>query len=50
LPFYKSKIDNIYDLPALERKIKIWQMILSKMTGMKNKNPIRERRELQMAD
>lgn len=50
LPFYESKIDNIYDLPGLERKIKNWQMILSKITGIKNKNPIREKRELQMAD
>src|SRR5688500_18730888 len=37
LPFYESKIDNIYDLPGLERKIKNWQMILSKITGIKNK-------------
>ena len=50
LPFYESKIDNNYDLPGLERKIKNWQLILSKMTGIKNKNQIREKRELQMAD
>lgn len=50
LPFYESKIDSIYDLPGLERKIKNWQMILSKMTGIKNKSPIKEKRELQMAD
>lgn len=49
LPFYESKINNIYDLPGLERKIKNWQLILSKMIGIKNKNPIREKRELQMA-
>ena len=35
LPFYESKIDNINDLPGLERKIKNWQMMLSKMTGIK---------------
>ena len=50
LPFYESKIDSIYDLPGLERKIKNWQMILSKMTGIKNINSIKEKRELQMAD
>ena len=50
LPFYENEIDNIYDLQGLERKIKNWQLILSKMTGIKNKKPIREKRELQMAD
>ncbi len=50
LPFYESKIDNIYDLPGLERKIKNWQLILLKMMGIKNKPQIREKRELQMAD
>ena len=35
LPFYESKIDNINDLQGLERKIKNWQMMLSKMTGIK---------------
>ena len=48
--FYESKVDNIYDVPGLERKIKNWQVILSKMTGIKNKKPIREKRELQMTD
>lgn len=50
LPFYESKIDSIYDLPRLEKKIMNWQMILSKMTSTKNKKPIREKRELQTAD
>ncbi|MEP7376838.1 MAG: hypothetical protein ABI675_25795 [Chitinophagaceae bacterium] len=50
LPFYESKIDSVYDLPGLERKIKNWQMILSKMIGIKNINPNREKRESQMAD
>jgi len=50
LPFYESEIDNSYDLPRLERKIKNWQMVLSKMTGIKNKKTIREKRQLQMAD
>jgi len=50
LPFYESEIDNIYDLPGLERKIKNWQLILSKMTGTKNKKLIKEKTELQMAD
>ena len=50
LPFYESKIDNVDDLPGLERKTKNWQMVLSKMTGIENKKPIREKRELLMAD
>ena len=50
LPFYESKIDSIYDLPALERKIENWEMILSKINGIKNKKTITEKRELQLAD
>lgn len=50
LPFYESKIDNIYDLPGLERQIKNWQMVLSKIMRTKNKKRITKKKELQLAD
>jgi len=31
LPFYESKINEIHDLPRLERKARNWQILLSKM-------------------
>jgi len=40
LPFYEREIDNVQDLRGLERKIKNWQMILSKMAGLKMKNQL----------
>lgn len=40
VPFYENKKDNINDLPDLERKVKKWQLILSKMIGRQNNIPI----------
>ncbi len=36
LSFFESKKNNIDDLPLLERKIKNWEMIFSKMAGVEN--------------
>jgi len=33
LAFYENETDNIRDLPRLERNVKNWQMILSKLIG-----------------
>ena len=50
LPFYESTTDNISELPGLERKIKNWQMILSKMMGAKDEKLVTEKREIRIAD
>ena len=42
LPFYERKTDSISDIPALERKVKSWQMMLSKISGITNKIPMKE--------
>jgi hypothetical protein len=40
LPFYERKINEIHDLPRLEKKARNWQMILSKVaTAQKNGPP-----------
>lgn len=48
--FYESEINKIYDLPRLERKVKNWQMALSKIAGSQNKKLNKEKRQLLFAD
>ena len=42
LPFYENEIDNIDDLPKLERNARNWQLILSKMIGSQNNEGIKK--------
>jgi hypothetical protein len=49
LPFYERKIDRFQDLSRLERNARNWQLILSKMVNTQNYNPVKDKRQLQLA-
>ncbi|MEP6728212.1 MAG: hypothetical protein ABJC98_20470 [Bacteroidota bacterium] len=49
LPFYQNEINNTGDLPGLERKVKNWQVMLSKMIGQQNNKLFQDKRELSLA-
>ncbi len=48
LPFYENEINNVDDLLGLERNVKNWQVILSKMIGRQNNKLVQERRQLSL--
>lgn len=43
IPFYEREIDGLLNLPRLETVIKNWQMILSKIIGVKDKGVIKDK-------
>jgi hypothetical protein len=44
VPFYENEINNIDELPDLERKVRNWQVILSKIIGRQNNILVQEKR------
>jgi len=50
LPFYERKINEIHDLPSLERKARIWQLILSKLAGTQKNEFVQEKGQLHLAE
>jgi len=50
LPFYERKINEIHDLPKLEKKVRNWQMILSKIVTTQKNGLAVEKRQLHLAE
>ena len=43
LPFYEGKINEIHDLPRLERRARSWQLMLSKLLPRKIKDLLKKK-------